>query len=72
LPPALSGRRRSTWSPRALKGAHRVRRTEDAMAIKVGDRLPEGTLMELGAAGPAPVDVADAPAGPGGDGRKPQ
>ena len=33
------------------------------MAIKVGDRLPEGTLMELGAQGPAPVNVAEATKG---------
>ena len=33
------------------------------MAIKVGDRLPEGTLMELGASGPAPVKVPDATQG---------
>ena len=33
------------------------------MAIKVGDRLPEGTLMELGASGPAPVNVAEATKG---------
>jgi len=33
------------------------------MAIKVGDRLPEGTLMELGGSGPAPVNVAEATKG---------
>ena len=33
------------------------------MAIKVGDRLPEGTLMELGAQGPAPVNVTEATKG---------
>jgi len=33
------------------------------MAIKVGDRLPEGTLMELGANGPAPVNVSEATRG---------
>ena len=32
-------------------------------AIKVGDRLPEGTLMELGAQGPAPVNVTEATKG---------
>jgi cytochrome c peroxidase len=36
---------------------------EDTMAIKVGDRLPEGTLLELGASGPAPVNVAEATKG---------
>jgi redoxin len=36
---------------------------EDAMAIKVGDRLPEGTLMELGASGPSPVNVTEATRG---------
>jgi cytochrome c peroxidase len=36
---------------------------EDTMAIKVGDRLPEGTLMELGASGPAPVNVGEATKG---------
>jgi cytochrome c peroxidase len=29
------------------------------MAIKVGDRLPDGTLMELGPSGPAPHSVAE-------------
>jgi cytochrome c peroxidase len=29
------------------------------MAIKVGDRLPDGTLMELGPTGPAPINVAE-------------
>jgi len=33
------------------------------MAIKVGDRLPEGTLMELGASGPTPVNVTEAAKG---------
>jgi glutaredoxin/glutathione-dependent peroxiredoxin len=33
------------------------------MAIKVGDRLPEGALMELGASGPAPVNVVEATKG---------
>jgi hypothetical protein len=36
---------------------------EDAMAIKVGDRLPEGTLTELGPSGPAPVNVTEATKG---------
>jgi cytochrome c peroxidase len=29
------------------------------MAIKVGDRLPEGTLMELGSSGPSPQNVSE-------------
>jgi cytochrome c peroxidase len=33
------------------------------MAIKVGDRLPEGTLTELGPSGPAPVNVTEATKG---------
>ena len=33
------------------------------MAIKAGDRLPEGTLMELGASGPSPVNVSEATKG---------
>ena len=33
------------------------------MAIKAGDRLPDGQLMELGASGPAPVNVAEATKG---------
>ena len=33
------------------------------MAIRVGDRLPEGTLTELGANGPAPVNVPEAAKG---------
>ena len=33
------------------------------MAIKAGDRVPDGTLMELGASGPAPVNVAEATKG---------
>jgi peroxiredoxin len=36
---------------------------EVPMAIKVGDRLPEGTLMELGASGPTPVNVTEAAKG---------
>jgi peroxiredoxin len=33
------------------------------MAIKVGDRLPEGTLTELGPSGPTPVNVTEAAKG---------
>jgi peroxiredoxin len=33
------------------------------MAIKVGDRLPEGTLMEPGPSGPSPVNVTEAAKG---------
>jgi cytochrome c peroxidase len=33
------------------------------MAIKVGDRLPEGTLSELGASGPTPLNVSEATRG---------
>ena len=33
------------------------------MAIKAGDRLPDGTLMELGPNGPAPVNVTEATRG---------
>ena len=29
------------------------------MAIKVGDRLPEGTLTELGSGGPSPLNVSE-------------
>jgi peroxiredoxin len=29
------------------------------MAIKVGDRLPEGTLTELGPGGPSALNVPD-------------
>jgi hypothetical protein len=44
-------------------GVNLFQSEEGAMAIKVGDRLPEGTLMELGASGPAPVNVAEATKG---------
>jgi hypothetical protein len=53
-------------NPVSFRDGHHRRddpRQEDAMAIKVGDRLPEGTLTELGASGPAPVNVTEATKG---------